>query len=99
MSTGTLGTNATTSLVSITWNPMTPVADLASIAAHILNQANPAHPIAPGALSMSGRIHFPNRQGFVLMKPGDVVAYDHFGWPIFVSGESIAEASSSWHLV
>ena len=99
MATGTLGTNANTSLVSITWNPMTPVADIATIAAHILGQANPAHPIAPGAFSASGRLHFPGRQGFVLLRPGDVIAYDHFGWPVFVSSESIADASSSWHLV
>lgn len=98
MAVGTLGTNANTSLVSITWNPMTSVADVASIAAGIKGQV-PALPIAPGAFSKSGRLHFPGRFGFVLLKPGDVVAYDHNNWPIFVSSQSIADGSSSWHLV
>lgn len=99
MALGTLGTNANNSLASLVWNPMSAAADVASIAAHILSQSNPAHPIAPGAFSVAGRLHFPGRFGFVLLKPGDVVAYDHFGWPIFVSSESIADGSSSWHLV
>lgn len=98
MATTLLGTGTTTSLVSLAFSPANAVADLATIAAHILSQGNPAHPISPGAYSKSGRLHFPGRQGFVLLRPGDVVAYDHFGWPIFVSAESIAEASSSWVL-
>jgi len=99
MAVGTLGTNANTSLVSITWKPMVAVADVTSIASHILGQANPTHPISPGAFSNAGRLKFPGRQGYVLLLPGDVIAYDHFGWPVFVSSESIAEGSSSWHLV
>lgn len=96
MATTLLGTGTTTSLVSLAWNPASAVADVAAIAAHILGQGNPAHPISPGAFSKAGRLHFPGRQGFLLLKPGDVVAYDHYGWPICVSNESIAEASSSW---
>jgi hypothetical protein len=99
MALGTLGTNANNSLASLVWNPMSTVDDVSLIAAHILGQSNPTHPIAPGAFSKAGRLHFPGRFGFVLLKPGDVVAYDHFGWPIFVSSESIADGSSSWHLV
>jgi hypothetical protein len=98
MATTLLGTGTTTSLVSLAWNPASAVADVATIAAHIKGQANPSHPISPGAFSKSGRLHFPGRLGFVCLKPGDVVAYDHYGWPIFVSTESIAEASSSWVL-
>ena len=100
MALGTLGTNANTSLTSITWNPMSSVADVASIAAGILGQSATAfHGISPGAFSASGRLKFPGREGFVLLKPSDVIAFDHFGWPIFVSSQSIADGSSSWHLV
>lgn len=98
MATGTLGTAATTSLVSINgWNPMTAVADIAAIAANIKGQANPTHPISPGAFSASGRLHFPGRQGFLLLQPGDYIAYDNFGWPIVVSAQSIAGGSSWSH--
>lgn len=96
MATGTLGTAATTSLISLVWNPMSSVADVATIAANIKSQGNPTHPISPGAFSKSGRIAFPGRRGFILLQPGDYVAYDHFGWPIVVSNQSIAEGSSSW---
>lgn len=96
MATNTFGTVATTSIVGMVWNPMSPVADVAAIAAHILGQGNPAHPIAPGAFSKSGRLAFPGRRGFILLQPGDYVGYDHFGWPVVVSNQSIAGASSSW---
>jgi hypothetical protein len=96
MATTLLGTGTTTSLVSLAWNPASLPADVATIAAHILGQTNPAHPISPGAFSKAGRLHFPGRQGFLLLQPGDVVAYDHFGWPIVVSNQSIAEGSTSW---
>jgi hypothetical protein len=97
MATGTLGTAATTSLISINgWNPATAIADVAAIAAHILKQGNPAHPIEPGAFSPSGQLFLPGGRGIIKLKPGDYIAYDHFGWPIVVSSESIADASSSW---
>lgn len=92
----TLGTVATTSLSALNWNPQSSIADIAQIAANILSQGNPAHPISPGAFAGNGRLHFPGRQGFLLLRPGDWVAYDHFGWPIVVSSESIADGSSSW---
>ena len=98
MATGTLGTNATTSLVSITWGPMTPVADLAAIAETILGQGS-GRSISPGAFSASGRLKFPGREGFVLLKPGDAIGIDSFGWPVIVSKESLAYVSSSWSLV
>ncbi len=99
MATGTLGTNANTSLTSITFQPTSPVADVASIQALILNQSNPAHPVIPGGFSKSGQLFLPNGRGIISMKPGDVIAVDAFGWPIVVSAESIADGSTSWHLV
>lgn len=99
MATGTLGTNATTSLVSITWNHAAAIADIATIQQHILDQGNPAHPVWPGGFSPAGQLFLPNGRGIIQLKPGDVIAYDHFGWPVVVSSESIADGSSSWHLV
>lgn len=99
MATGTLGTAATTSLTSITWNHVSAVADVASILAGIKNQSNPAHPVWPGAFAKSGQLFLPNNRGVINMQPGDVVAFDHNGWPIVVSSESIADGSSSWVLV
>lgn len=97
MSTGTLGTAATTSLVSINgWNPATAVADMATMRSHILNQLNPAHPIWPGAFSASGQLFLPNNRGIINLRPGDYIGYDAFGWPIVVSAESIADGSTSW---
>lgn len=98
MATGTFGTAATTSIVSINaWNPMTAIADIAAIAANIKGQGNPTHPIAPGAFSVSGRLAFPGRRGFILLQPGDYVGYDNFGWPVVVSNQSIASGSSWVH--
>jgi hypothetical protein len=97
MATGTLGTAATSSLVSINgWNPATAIADVAAIAQHILGQTNPTHPIVPGAFSPSGLLYLPGHRGVIKVQPGDYVAYDHFGWPIVVSSQSIADGSSSW---
>ena len=97
MATGTLGTDATTTLVSINgWNPQTAIADIAAIAVAIKNQSNPAHPIVPGAFTPSGQLFLPNGRGIIQLKPGDYIGYDAFGWPIVVSAESIADGSSSW---
>ena len=100
MATGTLGTVATTSLVSINgWNPQTAIADIAAIEALIKQQANPAHYIEPGAFSPSGRLFLPGGRGVIMLRPGDYIGVDHNGWPIVVSKESIADGSTSWHLV
>lgn len=97
MATGTLGTVATTSLTSINgWNAQTPVADIAAIAALIKAQANPAHPIVPGGFSKNGELYLPGGRGIIRLKPGDYIGVDHYGWPIVVSAESIADPSSSW---
>jgi len=83
------GTNATTTLTCLpAWNPETAIADIAAIAAHILDDINPAHPIVPGAFAQ-GRLVIPNRL-FLLLKPGDTVAYDSTGWPILVNAASRA---------
>ena len=56
-----------------------------------------SHPIFKGALSRNGQLFIPNR-GVLKIRPGDVVAVDNNGWPILVSGDSIAYASSRWVL-
>lgn len=97
MATITLGTAATTSLVAISWNPMTSAADIASIANNIKHQANPTHPILAGGFANNGRLEYPGRRGFILLRPGDYIGYDNFGWPVVVSNESIASGSSWSH--
>lgn len=94
----TLGTTSTTVLPALRWNPMSPIADIAAIARNIKSQANPTQPIAPGAFANNGRLHFPGHFGFILLKPGDVIAYDNNGWPTLVSSQSIARGGSNWVL-
>jgi hypothetical protein len=98
MALSTLGTNANNTLTALNWNNMSLPADVAAIAAAILGQppAGTFQAISPGAFAKSGRLHFPGRQGFLLLKPGDYVAVDSFGWPIVVSSQSIAAAGTSW---
>ena len=95
MATGTLGTNATSSLTSINWNPMTPIADIATIAEAIQAQ-NAFGRHAPQLFAGNGRLQFPGRRGFLLMLPGDYIGVDANGWPIVVSSQSIASGSTSW---
>ena len=59
-------------------------------------QANPAHPIVPGGFSKNGELYLPGGRGIIRLKPGDYIGVDHYGWPIVVSAESIADPSSSW---
>ena len=92
----TLGTVANNSLDALVFKAGMVPADLASIVAGIKNQSNPTHPIWPGAFNTSGQLVFPNRQGFLNLRPGDYVAFDSFGWPIVVSSESIAYGSTDW---
>ena len=83
------GTNLTTSLtVLAAWTPQTAIADIASIATNIKDDLNVAHPIVPGAFA-AGRLVVPNR-GFLLLQPGDYVAYDSTGWPYLVSAAAKA---------
>lgn len=92
----TLGTNATTTLQALNWNPQAAVADIASIAAGIKGQSAVQH-ATYGDFAQTGRLHFPGRTGFVNLLPGDYVAYDLQGWPIFVSGWSIANGGGWTH--
>lgn len=97
MATGTLGTAATSSLTSLNWNPQSPVADVAAIAALIVRQASGFRTgIVPGGFSKGGRLQLPGKRGVIFLEPGDYIGVDHNGWPIVVSKESIADASSSW---
>lgn len=92
----TLGTNATTTLNALVFSPANAAADVAQIANNIKGQ-NSFGRIAPGAYSKNGRIHFPGRQGYVLLLPGDYVAYDGAGWPTIVSAYSIANGGGWTH--
>ncbi len=83
------GTDATTTLTCLpAWNPQSLIADIGLVAANILDDLNVAHPIVPGAVA-AGRLVIPNR-GFLLLQPGDTVAYDSTGWPILVAAASRA---------
>jgi len=95
----TLGTNATTTLSALNWNPQAAAADLASIVEGIKTQpaSGTFQTISAGAFDQTGRLHFPGRRGFVDLKPGDFVAFDAVGWPIFVSGFSIANSGGWTH--
>ncbi len=97
MALGTLGSNATTTLVSINgWTPATANADITTMAINIKDDLNPRHPIWPGAFQQSGLLFVPNR-GVLKVLKGDYIAYDGSGWPILVSANSIAHASSWTH--
>lgn len=92
----TLGTTANNSLNALVWNPASLIADIAQVARNIKDQSSPAHPIVPGAFE-AGRLYLPNGRGTILLKPGDYIAYDGFGWPIVVSVETIANGAPWVH--
>ena len=96
----TLGSNATTTLNALVWNAESAAADVAQIAVNI--KAQPAvgtyQPVWPGAFTRRGKLFFPNRgDSFINLLPGDYVAYDSKGWPIVVSGFSIANGGGWTH--
>ena len=95
----TLGTNSTTTLNALVYNPQVNAADLAQIVENIKSQpsAGTYQVIAPGSFDQTGRLHFPGRRGFVNLKPGDYIAYDAVGWPVIVSGFSIANSGGWTH--
>lgn len=97
MALGTLGTVANNTLPSLRWRPGVSQADIATIARNIKDQSNPTHPIWPGGFTNEGKLFLPNGRGTILLKPGDVIAYDNFGWPVVVSSESLA-GGASWVL-
>ena len=106
MATSTFGTTATSSLTAIIGQPapgsfptdvvmgpaiFTNVADFATINNGIKDDINPLHPIwgAGVGLDRDGRLYIPNR-GILQVRPGDYIAIDANGWPILVSGYSVA---------
>jgi hypothetical protein len=96
----TLGTNATTTLQALNWNAQSAAADIAAINNNIKSQprAGTFQVLSPGAFTQGGRLHFPGRIGsFILLRPGDYVAYDAVGWPIVVSAYSIANSGGWTH--
>ncbi len=100
MATGTIGTNATTSLtmklfpVAGALTPAQVAADIAAIANAIKDDINNLHPIWPGAWSQAGTLFIPNR-GTLKVLPGDYVAVDATtGWPILLSARAVA--SGPW---
>lgn len=100
MTTKTLGTNANNSLTALAMASGTESpADIATIAQAIKDDMS-ANSVAdfrtfPGAYSQNGWLFVPNR-GVLRVLPGDFVGVDHSGWPILVSADSIADASTSW---
>jgi len=92
----TLGTNATTTLNALVWNPASAAADVAQINNNIKMQ-NAVGKLIPGAFAKNGRLQLPGRRGFILLLPGDYVAYDGAGWPIVVSAYSIANGGGWTH--
>ena len=95
----TAGTNLTTSLQGVIYDSNTAVtgfteADFATLRANIKNDQQNTNPIWPDAFHM-GQLFVPNR-GVLKLLPGDYVLFDSFGWPILVSGKSIAAAGTSW---
>lgn len=98
MATVLVGTDANNSLVGLAFNPQALPADFATIAQGIkddrINAAG-AHPIFPGAFGSNGILYVPNR-GILNVFAGDVVAIDNNGWPVLISANSIAYASSLW---
>lgn len=101
MTTATLGTNANNSLTALAFSVSLADVDVGTLANLILDDSRQAavppaaSMIYPGAFAKTGLLYIPNR-GILRLQPGDFVGVDHSGWPILVSADSIADASSSW---
>jgi hypothetical protein len=101
MATHTLVTNA--NLTAVTFLPGygsgISAADIATIANNIKRQQSQGSVplIIPGAFPGDGHLYLPGNRGVIQLLPGDIVAVDtNWGWPIVVSKESLAAASSPW---
>jgi hypothetical protein len=101
MSTRTLVTKTATTLTAIQRNSATVTAahytpaDVAAFNAAIIYDNNTTlH--AYQSLQFQGYLIIPGR-GELKVLPGDVLAWDLNGWPILISGQSIA-ANNSWTL-
>src|SRR5712672_2374708 len=94
MATHTLTTSS--ALTAVTWTgdgAQLSAADLAAVAVLIKDDLNVAHPLIPGSFVKEGRLFIPNRQGVLIILPGDVIAVDSRGFPILVSKDSIANGN------
>jgi len=89
MATGTMGSNATTSLTSLLNSRAMVPADLATMQLAIKDDLTNTHPVWPGGYSSHNQLFIPNR-GVLQVLPGDYVGVDANGWPILVSAYSIA---------
>mgnify|MGYP001589923803 CR=1 FL=1 len=102
MATNTFGTDANNSLTAVIYATSLLPADVATIQQGIKDDkiaVVPNHPIYRGdAFSRAGLLYIPNR-GILQCLPGDVIAIDNAGWPILVSADSVAYASSLWTIV
>jgi hypothetical protein len=92
----------------VTWKPGynsgIAAADMATIANAIKRQGvvNPnGKPLIEfGNFSYNGQLFLPGNRGVIQLKFGDVVAVDtNWGWPIVISNEALAAASSPWVFV
>jgi len=98
MATITLGTNANNTLTAVAFSkgPATlSEADIATIAAAIKWDGVNGNLIQPDSFERTGLLYVP-RRGVLKVLPGDYVGVDSKGWPILVSSDSIAYASTSW---
>jgi len=46
-----------------------------------------------------GILHMPGGRGFLKVLAGDIVAIDNTGWPILLSGATVAYSASVWSIV
>lgn len=89
MATRLLGTNNNNSIpFALAFSPVNLVADVATIQQHVLNDLDRLQ-VEPGGWTKDGWLYVPNR-GFLRARPGDVVGVDNRGWPILLSGDTIA---------
>ena len=52
--------------------------------------------VQPDFLTKNGMFNFPGGRGQIKLLPGDRVGVDASGWPIIVSGASLAYTGTSW---
>jgi hypothetical protein len=89
MATHTLATSA--NLTAVTFSPSQVTllpADLGAVA-NLIKFDSSAGQFARSAFTREGDLFLPGR-GVLAIRPGDVIAVDANGWPILVSGYSIA---------
>jgi hypothetical protein len=58
-----------------------------------------AEDLIPSGNFSQGLLHLPGGRGEVKVLAGDIVAVDNTGWPILLSGATVAYSSSVWSIV